>query len=291
MNTDKLVGDIVTHWQRLGEGRKTVIFAVDVNHSVHIAAEFNAAGIPAGHIDGTTPVAEREETLRKLSAGELTVVSNCMVLTEGWDQPDVSCAVLARPTKSLGLNMQMVGRVLRTHPGKANALILDHAGNLLRHGLPEDEIAWTLDADDRAENKSLKAREKAKANGETPMCVPCSPMQVPLVHGCCRVCGWMPKRKGEAVEFADGDLARLGAGRKSNPREWSQTDKDRFFAELIWYAGEHQYKRGWAAHKFQERFGDWPPYGFTPKPVQPSPETISWIRSRQIAWAKSRRAA
>ena len=184
----------------------------------------------------------------------------------------------------------MVGRVLRPYPGKENALILDHAGNLLRHGLPEDEIHWTLDADGRAENASKKAREKAKAKGETIMCPACKPREVPLVMGCCPVCDWRPRRRAEAVPFEDGDLARLGAGRKIEPRQWTHADKDRFFGELLWIAKERGYKRGWAAHKFRERMGHWPPVGNTP-PREPTRETLSWVRSRMIAWAKARRVA
>jgi superfamily II DNA or RNA helicase len=113
MNTDKLVGDIISHHQRLAKGRKTVLFASGVGHSIHLAREFQAAGVRAEHLDGSTPIEERESILRRLSSGDLEVVSNCMVLTEGWDQPDVSCLVLARPTKSLGLYLQMAGRRLR----------------------------------------------------------------------------------------------------------------------------------------------------------------------------------
>jgi superfamily II DNA or RNA helicase len=138
MNTDKLVGDIISHHQRLAKGRKTVLFASGVEHSVHLAREFQAAGVRAEHLDGSTPIEERESILRRLSGGDLDIVSNCMVLTEGWDQPDVSCLVLARPTKSLGLYLQMAGRCLRPSKGKADALVLDHSGATLRHGRVED---------------------------------------------------------------------------------------------------------------------------------------------------------
>ena len=121
----ELVGDIVSHWHRLAERRKTVVFATSVAHSIHLKDEFIKTGVRAEHIDGKTPKDERGEILRRLSAGEIELVTNCMVLTEGWDQPDVACCVLARPTKSLGLYRQMVGRVLRPAPNKTDALILD----------------------------------------------------------------------------------------------------------------------------------------------------------------------
>jgi DNA repair protein RadD len=140
MNTDQLVGDIVSHWYRFGQNRPTVVFAVGVGHSIHLRDEFLKSGVKAEHIDGDTPKDERNAILQRLAAGETTVVTNCMVLTEGWDCPEVGCTILARPTKSMGLFRQMVGRVLRPAPGKVNAIVLDHSGAVYRHGLPEDRV-------------------------------------------------------------------------------------------------------------------------------------------------------
>jgi DNA repair protein RadD len=83
MDRDKLVGDIVTHWHKYGEHRRTVAFACSVGHSVHICDEFLRSGVRAAHIDGNTPMDERDDILAQLAAGEIEVVSNCMVLTEG----------------------------------------------------------------------------------------------------------------------------------------------------------------------------------------------------------------
>jgi superfamily II DNA or RNA helicase len=152
MDKAKLVGDIVEHWHRLAAGRKTVVFATGVAHSIHIRDEFRRSGVLAEHIHGKTPVEERDAILARLSRGEVDVVCNCAVLCEGWDQPDVSCIVLARPTKHMGLYRQMIGRVLRPAPGKDHALVLDHAGATWQHGLVEEPVVWTLDEDRRAEN-------------------------------------------------------------------------------------------------------------------------------------------
>ena len=132
MNTAELVGDIVTHWHRLAEGRQTVVFASGVQHSIHLRDEFRTSGVWAEHIDGKTPKEERDEILKRLSRKEIDLVTNCMVLTEGWDQPEVSCVVLARPTKHMGLYRQMVGRVLRPAEGKSDALVIEHAGGKVR---------------------------------------------------------------------------------------------------------------------------------------------------------------
>jgi len=113
MDKPKLVGDIVEHWLRFGKDRPTVVFASSVGHSVHLRDAFRDAGVRTGQIDGTTPKPEREAALAQLASGEITVLCNCMVLSEGWDCPEVGCCVLARPTKSMGLYRQMIGRVLR----------------------------------------------------------------------------------------------------------------------------------------------------------------------------------
>jgi superfamily II DNA or RNA helicase len=120
MNTDPLVGDIVEHWLKHSGRQRTVIFAVDVKHSVHIVEEMVKAGVRAEHLDGSTPQAERDDILERLRTGETEVVSNCMVLTEGFDLPDISCMVLARPTKSLGLYRQMIGRGIENGAGQGS---------------------------------------------------------------------------------------------------------------------------------------------------------------------------
>jgi DNA repair protein RadD len=113
MDHGGLVGDIVTHYHRLNPDRRpTVVFAISVTHSINIINEFVKSGVKAAYIDGTTPKPERAEILARLASGDLELVSNCMVLTEGWDMPCVSCCILARPTRSLGLFRRMVGRVL-----------------------------------------------------------------------------------------------------------------------------------------------------------------------------------
>jgi superfamily II DNA or RNA helicase len=160
MDRPQLIGDIVTHWHKYGEGRRTVAFAVNVAHSIHMRDEFIKSGVHAEHIEGTTPKDERDATLARLASGEVELVTNCMVLTEGWDMPEVGCCILARPTKKMGLYRQMIGRVLRPAPNKADAIILDHSGAVFKHGFAEDYVEWTLDPDRRAESREQQTREQ-----------------------------------------------------------------------------------------------------------------------------------
>ena len=107
----------------------------------------SSRGVRAEHIDGATPKPERDAALARLASGEIELITNCMVLTEGWDMPEVGCCILARPTKKMGLYRQMIGRVLRPAEGKPDAIILDHSGAVFRHGFAEDPVEWTLDPD------------------------------------------------------------------------------------------------------------------------------------------------
>lgn len=289
MNKKKLVGDIVTHWLRHAEGRPTVVFGSGVGHSADIRDAFLAAGIAAEHIDGNTPKEERAAILARLSAGEIKVVCNYAVLVEGWDQPQVSCLILARPTKQLRMYIQMVGRVLRTAPGKVDALILDHAGSVFEHGFPEDEIAWVLSEDDRAVNRAHAGRKSDHKRGLT-TCPECSAVR--MEGDPCRSCGWHPKPKPRYQEFVDGDLARVNRDRTVH--DLGQ-DRLRFYRELCGVLVEKRrqgktVKDGYPASKFKEKFGQWPPDNWrAAEPLAPSPATRSWVLSREIAWRHSQR--
>jgi DNA repair protein RadD len=285
MNTDQLVGDIVTHWHRFGQNRPTVVFAVGVSHSIHLRDEFLKSGVKAEHIDGDTPKDERDATLRRLAAGETTVVANCMVLTEGWDCPQVGCTILARPTKSMGLFRQMVGRVLRPAPGKVNAIVLDHSGAVYRHGLPEDRVEWSLSPDHKAVAPAHRARKLGNKKGLLD-CPACETLSIRLGGQPCPNCGWEPKRRGEFIATAEGELGLVQGGR-AKANKYGPLERVEWHAMLAGVAVERGYKPGWVAHKYREKFGDWPQHRSI-TPIKPSLEVLSWVRSRNIAFAKRR---
>lgn len=204
MDRPQLIGDIVTHWHKFSERRKTVAFAVNVAHSVHLRDEFINSGVRAEHIDANTPKPERDATLARLASGEIELVSNCMVLTEGWDMPEVGCCILARPTKRMGLFRQMIGRVLRPAPNKTDAIILDHSGAVYRHGFVEDAVEWTLDPDTRATSPDHTTRK----DGTTSRLKECPQCQAIMIAGePCFNCGYAPAPAPRPVIFADGELS------------------------------------------------------------------------------------
>jgi DNA repair protein RadD len=205
-----------------------------------------------------------------------------MVLTEGFDLPAIACISLARPTKQLGLFRQMAGRGLRPAPGKNNLVLIDHAGAVYQHGLLEDPIQWTLHTDQRAKNREHESRSRS----QTSRLVECSQCGALRTGGePCPQCGFMPKRGADAVIFRDGDLARVD--RSGKPvASVDPIEQARWHAMLTQIAAERGYAPGWIGHKFKEKFGRWPAARITPR--APTPEVLSWVRSRQIAFAKSR---
>jgi DNA repair protein RadD len=289
MDQDRLVGDIVTHWYKYGQNRRTIAFACSVGHSVHICAEFEKAGVRAEHLDGSTPTADRDAILGRLRNGETQVVTNCIVLTEGYDCPEIGCIILARPTRRMGLFRQMIGRGMRPADGKADCVILDHSGAVYRHGLPEDHVAWTLDPDLRATAPAHSARQESR---ETKL-IECSQCQTLRKGGLpCPNCRFLPKRPAEYVRHREGDLGLVKNGKGTVT--WDQAEKIRWHRMLVAIGEQRGYSPNWPAVQYKEKFGSWPgPFGYRPPggPLEPSREVLGWVRSRQIAYAKRREAA
>ncbi len=148
-----LIGGIVAHWLRLAEGRATVVFAASVKHSKRIASAFRKAGVAAAHLDGDMSDAKRDEILGMLDRGELSVVSCVNVLAEGWDCSRCKCVIQARPTMSLNLHIQQIGRCMRPWESIV-PLVLDHAGNTMFHGLAQMDQSWWLEVPTRKDARA-----------------------------------------------------------------------------------------------------------------------------------------
>ena len=287
MDDAKLIGDIVTHWHKFGERRRTIAFAVNVSHSRHLADEFAKSGVKVEHLDGTTPEPERNAMLARLASGETEVITNCMVLTEGFDLPDIGCITLARPTKKMGLFRQMIGRGLRTADGKKDCIILDHSGAVFEHGLPEDRVVWPLAPDKRATSPTHAARGNGRSKAKLTTCAQCCAIRLPGEP--CQNCGYMPKPPARAVPVREGELGLVSNGRaRATPND--PETRRRWHAMFKHIAAERGYKPGWVAHKYREKFGAFPNWHADPPPIPPSPEVRSWVRSRAIAYAKSARS-
>ncbi len=278
MNKPKLVGDLVTHWLKFAEGRPTVVFCTSIAHSRYVAQIFRRNGIAAGHVDGDMPEIEREQVLNDLHTGEIKVLANCQVLTEGWDEPKVSCVILARPTKSYAMYLQMVGRSLRPFEGKKDTLVIDHSGCVYEHGFPEDTPEWIL-TDGKVVDPKKKEPQPIEKQPFT--CIKCQAVYKPFKGAIeCPECGFAPTAQEKMVLIKQGRLVEL-------PKEKVTTnDKQNFYAQLVFHAKQKGYKEGWASWTFKEKFGHFP----HTKRVHPMPmgeEVKGFLQHLRIKKAKS----
>lgn len=154
----ELAGDLIGAYKLYALAKKCVVFAINCNHSKAIAQRYNAAGIPAEHLDGETPEVDRKAIIERFRTGETLVLCNVNIVTEGFNLPDIEVVQVARPTKSLSLWLQMVGRGLRTAEGKDIALILDHTDNFARLGMPDANHIWLLEGVTVAKEKLKRKR-------------------------------------------------------------------------------------------------------------------------------------
>jgi DNA repair protein RadD len=162
----KIHGDIVGHWMEYARGLQTIVFAPTVEISEQVAAMYRAAGVKAQHLDANTPESLRSAYLEAFGRCAITVLVNVGLFTEGFDCPAVACVQVVRPTKSVTLNYQMIGRALRPSPGKAEAIILDHVGLLHEHGSVIEPVEWELS---QTKKKSRKYDiERAEAEERSP---------------------------------------------------------------------------------------------------------------------------
>lgn len=207
LDKKEIVGDVITHWRKFANDKRTLAFAVSVKHSKHIADTFNVNGIPAAHLDAETPQEKRNEYIEQFADGKLMVLSSCNLMCEGFDlssQIDRDCPVeavcLLRPTLSVSLYTQQIGRGLRYKPYPA--IILDHANNVLRHNLPDQEVDWTL------KGRKKKKRGEAEENIPIKTCPICY-FVCSASCGSCPDCGHIFEVESRAVKHKEGELNEL----------------------------------------------------------------------------------
>lgn len=245
MRKPRLVGDIVSTWQQRAAGKRTVVYATSVEHSRQIEAAFKAAGVRVEHLDGSTPKALRDAILFRLREAYTTVVCNVQVLEEGWDLPALDCAIVARPTASLCLHLQMIGRIMRAAEGKAGAVVLDHAGNHLRHGPVTQRLDYTLA--DRAGDA-----ERECAGGSIMKRCPKCFLVVRRAAAECPECAH--RFVGREVEHVAGELVPYEAGAVTATRPPLAAQ------QATWNSLEAQrsalgYREDWTFLRFRDRFG------------------------------------
>ena len=251
MDRTQLVGDIVQTWLDKAERRPTFVYAVTIAHSQHLCEQFVKAGVKADHVDGEMDPLDRDRIVDQFNQGELEVLCNCMIFTEGTDIPRASCTVIARPTKSLVLYRQMAGRIQRPHESKIDAMILDHSGCALEHGLPDEDLLWDL----HERPKKEKAKIAADRAARTIRCPNCH--AVYSGKKLCPQCGTpAPRRAPQALATKRGELTEIR--RHQNVGSYSLVGKQRVWDKCVHIARA----KGWpikrACGMFKGTFGLWP---------------------------------
>jgi superfamily II DNA or RNA helicase len=236
MDRPTVTGDAISHYQRIGAGQPAIVFCCNVKHAEHVCAAFNHAGVQAATLLGCTDPVRRDATVAGFAAGDLQVLVTVDVVSEGFDIPAAGCAILLRPTQSLGLYLQQVGRVLRPAPGKNHAVVLDHVGNVHRHGFPDDHREWTLADQER------RARSTGQPAPSVRTCSSCFAAfkPAPLCPCCGAACAPPPR----VIRQQDGELKELQ--REAVQQRVAERKKARTLPELLAVAKERGYSPGWA---------------------------------------------
>lgn len=236
MEQHVIYGDTVKNWKRYADGKQTIVYCASIAASKETAAAFRSIGVQAVHLDGATPKHERERAVQAFRDGTVTVICNVDLFGEGFDVPDCEAVVLLRPTKSLALHIQQSMRSMRYKPNK-EAIIMDHVGNFMRHGLPDDERTWTL--------KSKRKKTKNKINVKR--CPNCF-MVVPASAKICPTCGMELTRETETnpaktLDIILTEISRLPYDDYLKCKTWDQ---------LELFRKAKKYKFAWSLHKALE---------------------------------------
>lgn len=231
-----IVGDVVAHYLKHAAGKQGITFATDVETAMELAAQFRAQGVPAECVSAKTHDAQRAAIIRRFREGEIKQLTNCDLFGEGFDVPGVEVVSLARPTCSLSLFLQQVGRAMRPAPGKEFATIIDHVGNWQRHGLPDTPRRWSLEPRERA-NAAKKDPDVTAATS----CLACFLVFPRAKLPVCPYCGHNhPAKERRRPEQVDGDLSELDPDVLSALRESVNLEDPDRVQERIFHATGNQ---------------------------------------------------
>lgn len=243
----KIIGDAVENYRKHADHQPAIAYCITVQHAETTAQAFRDAGYRAEAVCGKTKVSERDRVIAGLADGSIEVLCSCDLISEGLDVPVLGCVILLRPTKSLVLHKQQVGRGLRPSPGKT-LMVLDHVGNCLTHGLPDSVVAWTLDGVEKNTNPAPTWRcpecgclnemtvwECVECGAERPGGRPCNPRTVTTAVG-------------ELTELTSEMVAQL-----QSTNYYSYLAQPRTEAELRAFATARNYHPAWVKHRLREQ--------------------------------------
>ena len=245
MNNAAITGSCINEYVKHASGKRGIVFAVNVEHSKIIMDGFNLRGIECEHIDATTHPDLRASAINRFKRGETKVLTNVNLFGEGFDLPDIECVMLMRPTKSLSLYLQMVGRALRPTEHKQHAIILDHSGNALEHNMPCYEHEWSLAGRPKKKSSSVKIKV-------CPKCYGAQAAQASV----CAYCGhvFLKEKQAREIDVEDGELNEIDVSMFKKSRRAEQGSAQTL-EDLVRIGESRGYKRArlWAKHVFNGR--------------------------------------
>lgn len=237
MDRPKIIGDAIAHYKQLAMGTQAIAYCAGRKHSINTAEMFKLAGIHAVHVDAKTPAADRKQAMQDFRDKKITVLCNCDLFGEGVDVPGMETVILLRPTKSLTLYIQQSMRGMR--PDKSNpkkqAIILDHVGNVMRHGLPDADRDWSLEGKKKTSRKSQAAEVAIK------VCNNCFSAHDPAPI--CPYCGYQYPIENRDIKQHQGSLKEYTEVEKKERR--TEVGRSTTLEDLQRIAEERGYKAGW----------------------------------------------
>lgn len=241
MNRREITGSALAHYRKHADGKRALVFVVSIAHAAAVAQQFREAGYSAAHLSGDTAREIRRAVNADFKAGALQVLISCDLFSEGYDVPGAEVGIMLRPTMSLGLYRQQVGRIMRPTDGKT-AILLDHVNNTERHGLPDEPIEWDLTC----------GADKAKRKTGLKLCPRCYAALRPQVRVCTECGHEFTGAKPREIEEVEGELAEVTAKpRRKTPLP--EAGRLRTLAELEEFGRMKGFAPGWARHRFEAR--------------------------------------
>lgn len=243
MERKDVYGKTVETWEKIAKDKKTIVYCSSVQSSKETAQLFNENGITAAHLDGGTGEEQRAEIMRQFRAGNITVLCNCELFSVGLDVPDCQCVVLLRPTQSLTLYIQQAMRCMRAdknNPGKIG-IIIDHVGNIFRHGFVDDNRNWTLDTKKRKEENTVKIKE-------CPSCYAVYSADKPKCPNCGFECHIVKQTTGKKKTI-DIDLKEVKRIEDIKAMSYNEYSKCSTWDELAEFQKARGYKVQWTVRK------------------------------------------
>lgn len=239
----KITGEAVNEWRKYANEKQTIVFCVSIKHAEFTAAMFSIVGHKAEVLTSRNTKEEREAIIMRFKNKQTRLLVSVDIISEGFDVPSCEAVILMRPTKSLSLYLQQVGRALRTHEGKDKAIILDHAGNCFRHGLATQHRVWELTSD------KVSA---ASVKWEMRQCKRCYAV-FSSASDICPECGTKPEPKPKEMKMVAGVLVPVEEVEERKKEAKRELAGQKTYADWLAIEKARGYKSGWAWHRFNAR--------------------------------------